>query len=98
MTQGTLVRIYLSERDGRLQELIDLLHDQETLSGLTVFRGSAGFGPSGKLHGSGLIDLSLDLPLVLEFFDQADKVASVLADLRPRIAPSHLISWPIDLY
>jgi PII-like signaling protein len=97
MSQGTLVRIYLTEQDGHLQELMDFLHDQETLSGLTVFRGSAGFGPSGRVHGAGLIDLSLDLPLVLEFFDQAAKVASVLADLRPRIAPGHLVSWPIDL-
>lgn len=96
--KGTLVRIYLSERDGRLQKLIDFLHDKETLSGLTVFRGTAGFGPSGKLHGSGLIDLSLDLPLVLEFFDQVDKVASVLADLDPLIEPGHRVSWPIDLH
>ncbi len=96
--KGTLVRIYLSEQDGQMDRLIDLLHDRETLSGLTLFRGTAGFGASGKIHGKGLIDLSLDLPLVLEFFDQADKVATVLSDLRPLLNTGHIISWPIELH
>ncbi|MBU0499323.1 MAG: DUF190 domain-containing protein [Gammaproteobacteria bacterium] len=94
---GTIVRIYCTEAEGRLKELIDFLHDKECVRGLTVFRGVAGFGASGKVHGGGLIDLSLDMPLVLEFFDEADKVATVLKDLRPLVAPGHVISWPIDI-
>jgi PII-like signaling protein len=96
--KGTMVRIYLSEREGRLHELIECLHEREMVRGLTVFRGTAGYGTSGRLHGDSLVDLSLDLPLVLEFFDQADKVASVLTDLRPLIADGHLVSWPIDIH
>lgn len=94
---GKIVRIYCTEAEGRLKELTAFLHDRECVRGLTVFRGVAGFGASGRLHGSSLIDLSLDMPLVLEFFDEADKVATVLEDLRPLIAPGHVISWPIEI-
>jgi PII-like signaling protein len=95
---GTMVRIYLSEREGHLQEFIRFLHDREMIRGLTVFRGMAGYGTSGKVHGNSLIDLSLDLPLVLEFFDEADKVASVLADIESRVEKGHVVSWPIDIH
>jgi hypothetical protein len=95
--KGRIVRIYIKEGEGRMNELIAFLHDKECVRGLTVFRGMAGFGASGRLHGTALVDLSLDLPLVLEFFDQQDKVCNVLDDLRAMIEPGHLISWPIDI-
>ena len=63
------VRIYLTEGEGRLEELLQRLHDEEQVQGVTVFRGISGFGKSGKLHSSSLLDMSLDLPLVIEFFD-----------------------------
>ena len=94
---GRIVRIYITEGEGKLNELTAFLHDKECIRGLTVFRGVAGFGASGKMHDSSLINFSLDLPLVLEFFDQADKVSTVLDDLRPLVKPDHVISWPIEI-
>lgn len=94
---GRIVRIYITEGEGKMNELTAFLHDKECVRGLTVFRGVSGFGASGKMHDSSLVDLSLDLPLVLEFFDQADKVSTVLDDLRPLVEPGHVISWPIEI-
>ena len=94
---GRIVRIYITEGEGKLKELTAFLHDKESVRGLTVFRGVAGFGPSGTMHDSSLVDLSLDLPLVLEFFDQTDKVSTILDDLRPLVEPGHVISWPITI-
>lgn len=93
----TMVRIYLSEGDHRLRELVKFLHDQEKVSGLTVFRGITGFGKSGKLHAAGLIDISLDLPLVIEFFDAPDRAARIMADLEERLEPGHMVSWPAQV-
>jgi uncharacterized protein len=95
---GTMVRIYLHEGQGRLKRLTDFLHQRESVRGLTVFRGISGYGQSGRMHGDSLLDLSLDLPLVLEFFDEADKVAEVLADLRALVEPGHVVSWPIEIH
>lgn len=93
-----MVHVYLTEGDHRLNEIMALLHDQEKVSGVTVFRGITGFGQHGKIHSSGLIDMSLDLPLVVEFFDTADRIAAVIENLQPLVESGHIVSWPTTLY
>ena len=96
-SEVTVVRLYLTEGDHQLERLLALLHDQEGVCGVTAFRGIAGFGRSGRLHSSSLLDLSLDLPLVLEFFDRPDKVARVLERLNRELEPGHILSWPATI-
>lgn len=93
----TLVRIYLTEGEHRLTDLIKTLHDDEKVRGLTVFRGITGFGKSGKLHSSTLLDVSLDLPLVIEFFDLPERAAAIMAHLEGTIEPGHMVSWPAEV-
>jgi PII-like signaling protein len=93
----TCVRIYLTEGEGRMTALLARLHDEEKVKGVTVFRGISGFGSSGKLHSSTLLDMSLDLPLVIEFFDTPDKVASILAHIQGDFDPGHIVSWRATL-
>ena len=97
-TEVTMVRIYLTEGDHQLQQLLACLHDQEQVRGVTAFRGIAGFGQSGRMHSSSLLDLSLDMPLVVEFFDDQEKVARVLQHLKTLIDPGHIVSWPAHVY
>lgn len=89
----TVVRIYCTEANHQLEKLLDLLHDQEGVAGVTAYRGIAGFGKSGRLHTSTLIDMSLDMPLVIEFFDRPAKVAAVLEHLTTMAEPGHLLTW-----
>ena len=89
----TVVRIYLTEGDRQLRPLLVCLHDQERVRGVTAFRGIAGFGKSGKMHSAGLLDMSLDLPLVVEFFDEPEKVERILEHLGEKIEPGHILYW-----
>ena len=89
-----VVRIYLTEGEKQFQQLMALLHDEEKVCGVTAFRGISGFGRSGRIHSSTLLDLSLDLPIVLEFFDRPEKVAAVLEDLDRILEPGHIVTWP----
>ena len=73
--------------------MLERLHDGEKVRGVTVFRGITGFGKSGVVHSSSLLDLSLDLPLVVEFFDAPDKIERVLKHLSPGIEPGHMVCW-----
>jgi PII-like signaling protein len=93
----TVVRIYLTEAEHLFGELMALLHDREKVRGVTAFRGIAGFGQSGKMHSSTLIDVSLDLPLVLEFFDEPQKIERVIEHLDKRIGPGRILSWPAKI-
>lgn len=90
----TMVRIYLTEGEAQLKNLIKQLHDWDKLKGVTVFRGIAGYGESGEILGADLMDLSLNLPVVVEFFDSPEKVEKIIEHLNSFIKPGHIVSWP----
>ena len=93
----TVVRIYCTEGQGKLKDILSRLHDDYHVRGVTVFRGVAGFGASGELHSSSLLDISLDLPQVIEFFDEQQKVAGILSDLSSSFEPGHVVSWSAEV-
>ena len=93
----TMVRVYLTEADRLLKKVLSRLHDEEKVRGVTVFRGVSGFGKSGAVHSSGLLDLSSDLPVVVEFFDEPGKVAEIIAHLNTLVGAGHIVSWPAEL-
>lgn len=93
----TVVRIYLTEGEKLMTSLLARLHDEEKVRGVTVFRGISGFGRSGVVHSSTLLDLSLDLPVVIEFFDSPTKVKRILGHLKDLLPPGHVVSWPAQV-
>lgn len=93
MTEVTMVRIYLSEKSNQLDNLIKRLHDWEKVRGVSVFRGISGYGENGQLHTASFSDLSLDLPLVVEFFDEPAKIEKILEHLNDTIKPKHMVKW-----
>lgn len=96
-TQAVMVRIYLSESDRRLERLVKLLHDELGVCGVTVVRGIEGYGTSGKVHSASLVDLSGDLPLVLEFFDRPEKAAAAIERIKDHVEAGHVVSWPVTV-
>ncbi len=91
----TMARIYLLEGEVQLTKLLKRLHDWEKLRGVTVFRGVSGFGGNGEIHSAGLMDLAMELPIVVEFFDDNDKVQAILEHLEEEIKPGHVAWWPV---
>lgn len=94
----TMVRIYLREADhGKrrtlMQEVLNILHDQQRVQGLVVFRGIAGFGDGGEIHASDMLRLNVDLPLVIEFWDQPQVVQAALGLLDGLVPAAHILSW-----
>ncbi|HEY4045119.1 MAG TPA: DUF190 domain-containing protein [Rhodopila sp.] len=93
-----VVRIYLREtehgiRKTLMQEVLNILHDQQRVQGVIVFRGIAGFGESGEVHAADLLRLNVDLPLVIEFFDKPNVARAALALLDGLVPPGHILSW-----
>ncbi len=87
----TFVRVYLTEAEHKLEPLLKRLHDVEKVSGVTVFRGVTGFGSSGVMHTTSLVDLSLDLPVVVEFYDRPEKVDAIMDHLSELVEAGHII-------
>lgn len=89
-----MVRVYLHEQGSHRDEVMHYLHDNAHISGVTVYRGISGFGDSGEYRGANLLDLSLDLPLVVEFYDEEEKIEEVIEQLAKMVKPGHLVYWP----
>lgn len=97
MSEIRFVRVYCTEGEKLMQKIFARLHDVEKVRGVTVFRGISGFGKSGVVHSASLLDMSLDLPIVIEFFDNPDKVGAIIKHLNEFIEPGHIVSWPAKL-
>jgi uncharacterized protein len=79
---AVLLRIFIGESDRYrhrpLYEAIVLKARELHLAGATVLRGPMGFGASSRIHTSKIIQLSMDLPLVVEIVDTEEKINSFL--------------------
>jgi PII-like signaling protein len=81
-SDASLMRIYLqeSERSGHqaLYEVIVSEARDAGMFGATVLRGIRGFGPSAEILSSRILDLSSDLPIVVEIIDREDRIDAFL--------------------
>jgi hypothetical protein len=97
------VRVYLSEADhGRrktlMREILSVLHDRHAVQGVTVFRGIAGFGADGEVHADDMLRLNIDLPLVIEFFDEPEIAEAAIRLLDDLVPGGHIVSWLAKRY
>jgi PII-like signaling protein len=51
------------------------------LIGASVFRGIEGFGATGRVHTTRLLDLAEDLPISVVIVDTAENIAAFLPEL-----------------
>ncbi len=96
-----VVRIYIHEaeqgrRTNLQQEILTLLHDQQRVKGVTVFRGIAGFGASGAVHAADLLRLTVDLPVVIEFYDEPQVAQAAMKLLNGLVPDGHVVWWPAN--
>jgi len=92
LAKVTMVRIYITEASHLLKPIINYLHNEEKVRGVSVFRAISGYGESGS-HVSSLVDLSLNLPLTIEFFDHPEKAKKALEHVSTLVKPEHVVSW-----
>jgi hypothetical protein len=83
--ERVLMRIHIGERDkyqGKplYQQIVELLR-REQYAGATVFRGIMGFGATSHLHTDRFLELSLDLPIVVECIETEERIEAILPRL-----------------
>ena len=82
--EGVLLRIFRGEadrepgRDRPLYEAIVRRAREAHLAGATVLRGPMGYGKNSRVHSAKLLELSSDLPIVIEIVDAEDKIKAFL--------------------
>ena len=77
-----LLRIYLDESDRfghkPLYEAIVLKARELGLAGATVFRSPMGFGKTSVIKTSKILNLSTDLPMVIDIVDVPEKISLLI--------------------
>ncbi|HEX5272458.1 MAG TPA: DUF190 domain-containing protein [Gemmataceae bacterium] len=87
---GQLLRVFVGESDTwegePLYRAVVLKARELGLAGATVLRGPMGFGANTRMHTTGLLELSTDLPIVIEIVDTSDKIQALLPFLDGAVA------------
>ena len=80
--EGSLLRLFIGESDRHagmlLYELIVRSAREHGLAGATVLRGLEGFGARSRVRTAKILELSTDLPIVIEIVDTPEKIEAFL--------------------
>jgi PII-like signaling protein len=81
-SEAALLRIFIGESDHWHGKPLHIAIVEEArrqgLAGATVLRGIEGFGARSVIHTTRLLDLSTDLPIVVEIVDSEDRLTAFL--------------------
>lgn len=81
-SEATLLRIFIGDADRHghrsLYEAIVLKAREMHLAGATVLKSPMGFGRHSRLHTAKILQLSTDLPIVIEIVDESARIQAFL--------------------
>jgi uncharacterized protein len=86
---GVLLRVFIGDSDRfehqPLHEAIVQKIRELGLAGVTVLRGTEGFGAKSVVHKAALLEMSADLPIVIEVVDTEEKIKTLLPHLETMV-------------
>jgi PII-like signaling protein len=95
------VRVYLGESDHwHGQPLFTAIVERcrrEGLAGATVLRGIEGFGAHSRIHTARLLQLSEDLPIVVEIVDTVEQIDRLLPLLDEMVTEGMITVEPVHV-
>ncbi len=74
-----------------VQKLLDL-----KIAGATVFKAVEGFGSKAHIHDSGVLELSENLPMLIEVVDRPAQIRKALREIEPML-PTHCLVTVQDI-
>jgi len=82
---GILLRVFIGESDKidkqPLYQAIVHKTRELGLAGATVLKGTEGFGAHSVVHKAAMLEMSADLPIVIEIVDTSEKINTLLPHL-----------------
>lgn len=96
-----LLKIYVGElqrHEGKsLYHAIILKLREHGVVGATVSRGVVGYGVDKLIKRAGILDLSADLPMVVEAVDTEEKINTVLPVITPMVGKGLMYVVDVDV-
>ena len=95
------VKIYLKNIDKfdgeSLWHLILQKVKDSSLSGATIYKAVAGVGQTKQIHTFDILNLSQDVPLVIEMVDDSDKIDEFLKANKELLRKTFITLKPIEI-
>jgi len=89
IVDAVLIRVFTCEAarfDGKpLYEVIVHKAKELNMAGVTVLRGIYGYGVQHKIHSAKLLELSEDLPLIVEIVDTEENINKIIPFLEESV-------------
>ena len=96
-----MLRIYVGQDDrweGKpLYEQIVARIKAADLAGATVYRGTMGYGADQRMHPSGRLGLSHDLPIMITVVDSEDRIREVLPMLDEMVTEGLVVLSDVEV-
>src|SRR6266542_2001538 len=96
-----MLRIYIGQDDqweGKpLYESIVMKLRQMDVAGATVYKGVMGYGAQQRMHKSGFLGLSRDLPIMVTVVDKEEKIRAVLPLLDEMVSEGLLVLSDVEV-
>lgn len=100
--KAKLLKVYLGESERYKNKPLyqHLVHwfMSKGLGGVTVIRGIEGYGQDKILHTSRLLELSSDLPMILEVVDLAEKIDPLIQEVCAMVPKGLVYTADIQVY
>jgi PII-like signaling protein len=85
--EAKLLRIFLGSQDkvnGKpLYEEIVFAAKKQGLAGATVLKGVMGYGANSLIHTTKILDISDEIPVVVEIIDEEEKISNFINTINP---------------
>lgn len=95
------LRIYIGESDRwkghSLFEQIVKKAKELDMAGVTVCRGLMGYGANSRIHTAKIVDLSCDLPIIVEMVDSVEYIEKFLLNLDEMVSQGLVTLEDIDI-
>ncbi|PKM40871.1 MAG: hypothetical protein CVV03_12315 [Firmicutes bacterium HGW-Firmicutes-8] len=99
--KGKLLKIYLGETEkwhGKtLYHQVVLKLREQGIAGVTAYRGLVGYGADKILHSAKILDLSADLPMVIEAVDSEENISRVLPVMQEMVPRGLIMIVDVDI-
>jgi PII-like signaling protein len=99
--QAKMLRIYIGEddrwEDEPLHEAIVKKLRMMDIAGATVYRGILGYGANQRMHKSGFLGLSHDLPLMITVVDSVEKIRRAVTVLDEMVDEGLLVLSDVEV-
>lgn len=96
-----MLRIYIGQDDiweeKPLHEAIVLKLRQMDVAGATVYKGIMGYGAQQRMHKSGFLGLSHDMPIMITVVDSEEKIRNILPLLDEMVVEGLLVLSDVEV-